>query len=385
MKAKPEKLRQQNDVTGFDRRNFLKAGATLGAAFIAAPALSHIQSNKMANTENRVPDQFKLTSHRTLGTGANKLEVSALGLGCMGMNHNRGINPDRRVMISLIRKAFDLGVTFFDTAEVYRFGPKINEELVGEALAPIRKDVVIATKFGYKIQDAKSVGLNSQPTHIREVVEQSLKRLKTDTIDLLYQHRLDPNVPIEDVAGTIKDLMKEGKVKHYGLCEVDAQIIRRAHAVQPITTIQSEYHLMWRKPEEDVFPTLEELGIGFVPYSPLSRGYLSGMLNSETKFYAPNDNRSELPRYTPEAMKMNMVIINALKDFGHVRGLTPAQVALGHMLAQKPWIVPIPGTTKLAHLQENLGAANLQFTRQDIEEIDAALAKITIYGERGSK
>ncbi|WP_375434955.1 aldo/keto reductase [uncultured Hymenobacter sp.] len=368
-----------------DRRHFLKVGATLGAALLAAPAFGAALPGQLATPGAECFGPAASLQRRTLGTGKNRLDVSALGLGCMGMNHNRGINPARQVMVALIRQAFEQGVTFFDTAEVYRFGPKINEELVGEAVAPMRKNVVVATKFGHEIQDAKAVGLNSQPKHIREVVEQSLKRLKTDTIDLLYQHRLDPKVPIEDVAGTVKDLIKEGKVKHYGLCEVDAATIRRAHAVHPLTAIQSEYHLLWRQPEVDVFPTLQELGIGFVAYSPLSRGYLSGAMNGETTFYAANDNRSELPRYTPEAMRRNMAFVKVLIDFGHLRGLTPAQVALGHMLAQKPWIVPIPGTTKLAHLQENLGALDLPFTPQDLQQLDAALAKITIYGERGSK
>ncbi|MBB5621912.1 aryl-alcohol dehydrogenase-like predicted oxidoreductase [Pedobacter cryoconitis] len=378
------KNNQNQDESTNDRRNFLKTSATLGAALVAAPILSQAEITDMKNTSDDAREKSDLVKKRTLGSGSHALEVSALGLGCMGMNHNRGLNPDRKTMIALIRKAHEQGVTFFDTAEVYRFGDKINEELVGEALQPIRNEVVIASKYGFKIENAKSVGKDSRPEHIRQVAEQSLKRLRTDRIDLFYQHRLDPNVPIEDVAGTLKDLIKEGKVKHYGLCEVDASTIRRAHAVHPLTAIQSEYHLMWRQPEKDVFPTLEELGIGFVPYSPLSRGYLSGVLNDTTKFYAPNDNRSTLPRYTPEAMRKNMVVIDALNSFGHERGLTPAQVALGHMLALKSYIVPIPGTTKMAHFQENMGAAKLNFTINDLKIIDDALSKVTIFGERGS-
>lgn len=367
-----------------NRRNFLKTGITLSAAFAAAPALTFARNSTMENSSSNKNQLPAITKYRTLGTGKQALKVSALGLGCMGMNHNRGLNPDRQTMIKLIRQAYDQGVTFFDTAEVYRFGDKINEKLVGEALQPMRNDVVIASKYGFKIENAKSVGKDSRPEHIRWVAEQSLRRLRTDHIDLFYQHRLDPNVPIEDVAGTLKDLIKEGKVKHYGLCEVDAATIRRAHAVHPLTAIQSEYHLMWRQPEKDVFPTLEELGIGFVPYSPLSRGYLSGVLNDTTKFFAENDNRSTLPRYTPEAMKKNMVIIDALNAFGHPRGLTPAQVALARLMAEKPWIVSIPGTTKSAHLFENLAAADLQFTAEEWKGLDESLAKLTIFGDRGT-
>lgn len=368
-----------------DRRNFLKAGATLGAALITAPALSYASNNTMENTSNGTNSLSKgITKTRTLGSGKHGLTVSALGLGCMGMNHNRGLNPDRNTMIKLIRNAYEQGVTFFDTAEVYRFGDKINEELVGEALQPMRNKVVIATKYGFKIENAKSVGKDSRPENIRKVAEQSLKRLRTDRIDLFYQHRVDPNVPVEDVAGTLKDLIQEGKVKHYGLCEVDAATIRKAHAVHPLTAVQSEYHLMWRQPEKDVFPTLEELGIGFVPYSPLSRGYLSGLLNDTTKFYEPNDNRATLLRYTAEAMKKNMVIVDALNAFGHPRGLTPAQVALARLMAEKPWIVAIPGTTKPAHLIENLMVADLSFTAEEWKGLDDDLSRITIFGDRGS-
>jgi len=360
-----------------NRRSFLKAGAMLGASLITTPAFSASKESEIATN---ISTQSRLTKHRTLGSGKYSLEVSALGLGCMGMSYHRGRVPDRKVAIALIRKAVELGVTLFDTAEVY--GPFVNEELVGEALAPLRKEVFISTKFGFNIQDGKMAGLNGRPAHIRQVAEQSLKRLKIEYIDLLYQHRIDPNVPIEDVAGTVKDLIKEGKVRRFGLSEVGPETIRRAHAVQPLTVVQSEYSLMWRNPEERVFPVLEELGIGFIPYSPLCRGYLSGTLNEQTKFYAANDNRAGLPRYTPEAMKLNRPIVDALNDFGHPRGLTSAQVALAWLLAQKNWIVPIPGTTKLAHLQENLLSLDSQFAPEELRDLGNAIAKIKIHGDR---
>ncbi len=312
--------------------------------------------------------------------GKSGLEVSALGLGCMGMNYHRGPAPDRKAMITLIRKAVELGVTFFDTAEVY--GPYTNEELVGEALSPLRKDVIISTKFGFDIQNGKSVGLNSSPGNIRRATEESLKRLRIETIDLFYNHRADPRVPIEDVAGTVKELIREGKVKHFGLCEVSVETIRRAHAVLPLTAVQSEYSLMWKEQEKGVLSVCEELGIGFVPYSPTGRGYLTGTLNEQTKFYAANDNRAELPRFTQEAMKANMVIVDAINEFGRPRGLTSAQVSLIWLLAQKPWIVPIPGTTKLEHLKENLAAADLQFTAEDLHDLDFAVSKIKLQGDR---
>lgn len=370
----------QSNSRQSDRRSFLKAGATLGAALIATPALSTTREAEIATTGLNVSTPSKITKQRTLGSGKYSMEVSALGLGCMGMSYHRGRVPDRKVAIALIRKAVEMGVTLFDTAEVY--GPFVNEELVGEALTPLRKDVLISTKFGFNIQDGKMAGPNSRPEHIRQVAEQSLKRLKTDYIDLLYQHRVDPNVPIEDVAGTVKDLIKEGKVRRFGLSEAGAETIRRAHAVQPLTAVQSEYSLMWRNPEERVLPVLEELGIGFVPYSPLCRGYLTGTLNEQTKFYAANDNRAGLPRFTPEAMKLNRPVIDALNDFGHPRGLTSAQVALAWLLAQKPWVVPIPGTTKLAHLQENLLSLDLQIAPEEFRDLGNAIAKIKIHGDR---
>jgi len=310
------------------------------------------------------------------------LEVSALGLGCMGMTHAYGQAPDRQAMIALLRTAVERGVSFFDTAEVY--GPFNNEELVGEALAPLRGQVVIATKFGFAPDPnggARWSGLDSRPEHIREVTEASLKRLKTDTIDLLYQHRVDPNVPIEDVAGTVGQLIKEGKVKHFGLSEAGADTIRRAHAVQPVTALQSEYSLWTREPEQEILPLLEELGIGFVPFSPLGRGFLTGKMDETTRFDS-NDFRNSLPRFTAEARKANQALVDLLGQVAQQKGATPAQVALAWLLAQKPWIVPIPGTTKLHRLDENLGAAALQLTPEDLAGIDRAAAKITVQGAR---
>jgi aryl-alcohol dehydrogenase-like predicted oxidoreductase len=365
------------DSTLSGRRNFLKAGATLGGAFIGAPALNKALAGQSSNSK---PDQTSITKFRTLGTGKHSLKVSALGLGCMGMSYHRGKIPDKKVSIALIRKAVELGVTLFDTAEVY--GPYVNEELVGEALAPFKKDIFITTKFGFNIQDGKMAGLNGRPEQIRKVAEQSLKRLKIETIDLFYQHRQDPQVPIEDVAGAVKDLIREGKVRNFGLSEVNVQTIRRAHAVQQLTAIQSEYSLMWKLPENEVLSACEELGIGFVPYSPLCRGYLTGLLNEQTKFYAANDNRAGLPRFTPEAMKANRPLVEVLIDFGHQQGLTPAQVALAWLLAKKPWIVPIPGTTKQAHLNENLATADLCFSADEMNELESAISKIKIHGDR---
>jgi aryl-alcohol dehydrogenase-like predicted oxidoreductase len=312
--------------------------------------------------------------------GKSGLEVSALGLGCMGMSYHRGPAPDRDAMIALMRQAVELGVTFFDTAEVY--GPFINEELLGEALFPFRKDVAIATKFGFNFENGKSSGLNSRPERIRQVAEESLYRLRSESIDLFYQHRADPDLPIEEVAGTVKDLIRQGKVKHFGLCEVSAETIRRAHAVQPVTAVQSEYSLMWREPETEIFSTLEELGIGFVPYSPLGRGFLSGALNENTKFDNSNDNRATLPRFTAEAMKANQVLVDLLNRFGKRKGATTSQIALAWVLAQKPWIVPIPGTTKLARLEENLKSADLEFTTEELRDLDRAVSKIKLHGDR---
>jgi len=323
-----------------------------------------------------------LTKQRTLGSGKSSLDVSALGLGCMGMSYHRGPAPNRNEMLALLRRAVELGVTFFDTAEVY--GPFANEELVGEALSPFRGKVVIGTKFGHRIVngEVQAGSMNSRPEHIREVAEQSLKRLRIESIDLFYQHRFDPNVPIEDVAGTVKDLIREGKVRHFGLCEVGVQTIRRAHAVQPLTAVQSEYSLMWRNPEKEVFPVLEELGIGFVPYSPLGRGYLTGVLNEHTQFDSSNDNRATLPRFKAEAMKANRPLVDLLNKFGQSKGATSAQVALAWLLAQRRWIVPIPGTTKLEHLEEYLRSDRLQLTRDELGHLDDLVSGIRLQGDR---
>jgi aryl-alcohol dehydrogenase-like predicted oxidoreductase len=315
---------------------------------------------------------------RTLGKSG--LEVSALGLGCMGMSHGYGPAADKTEMIALIRSAVERGITFFDTAEAY--GPFANEELVGEALAPVRNQVVIATKFGFKFgPKGEQTGVDSRPEHVRQVAEASLKRLKTDVIDLFYQHRVDPDVPIEDVAGAVKDLIGEGKVRHFGMSEAGVQTIRRAHAVQPVTALQSEYSLWWRRPEEDVIPALQELGIGFVPFSPLGRGFLTGTIDEKTTFDS-HDFRNIVPRFTPEARKANQTLVELLKRLAERKKTTPAQLALAWLLAQKPWIVPIPGTTKPARLAENIGAAAVALTSEDLREIDRAASEITIQGAR---
>jgi len=312
--------------------------------------------------------------------GKSNFEVSAIGLGCMGMSFGYGPPADKQEMISLLRKAVELGVTFFDTAEAY--GPFTNEELVGEALASMRERVVIATKFGFKFgPKGEQIGLDSRPEHIKEVAEASLKRLRSDTIDLFYQHRVDPNVPIEDVAGAVKELIRSGKVKHFGLSEAGAQTIRRAHAVQPVTAVQSEYSLWWRDPEAEVLRTLEEFGIGFVPFSPLGRGFLTGKMNENTTFDS-TDFRNTLPRFTPEARKANQVLVDLLGKIAKRKKATPAQIALAWLLAQKPWIVPIPGTTKLKRLEENIGAAEIELTRDDLREIESAASKIKVQGAR---
>jgi aryl-alcohol dehydrogenase-like predicted oxidoreductase len=313
--------------------------------------------------------------------GKSNLEVSALGLGCMGMSFGFGPAMDKNDGITLIRAAVERGVTFFDTAEIY--GPFTNEELVGEALAPFRKQVSIATKFGFKIDPhtGKQAGLDSTPAHIKLVAEASLKRLKTDVIDLFYQHRVDPNVPMEDVAGAVKDLIRQGKVKHFGLSEAGVQTIRRAHAVQPVSALQSEYSLWWREPEAQVIPTLEELGIGFVPFSPLGKGFLTGKISEDTKF-DKNDFRNIVPRFTPENRKANQALVDLLAKFAQQKKATPAQVALAWLLAQKPWIVPIPGTTKLHRLEENLAAANLELSPGELRELENAASKIPAVGAR---
>ena len=311
--------------------------------------------------------------------GNSNLEVSAIGFGCMGMSFGYGPAGDKQQMISLLHRAVELGVTFFDTAEAY--GPYANEELVGEALTPFRKQVVIATKFGFRFVDGKQAGLDSRPEHIREVAEASLKRLKTDTIDLFYQHRVDPEVPIEDVAGAVKELIQAGKVRHFGLSEAGVQTIRRAHAVQPVAALQSEYSLWWREPEAEVIPTLEELGIGFVPFSPLGKGFLTGKIDENTQFDS-KDFRNVVPRFSPEARKANHALVDVLGVIAARKKVTPAQLALAWLIAKKPWIVPIPGTTKRHRLEENVGAATVELTPDDLREIDAAASKIQVQGAR---
>jgi len=313
--------------------------------------------------------------------GKSGLEVSAIGLGCMGMSFGYGPPKDKHEMISLLREAVERGVTFFDTAEVY--GPFTNEELVGEGLAPFRQQVVIATKFGFKLdpKSGRSLGEDSRPEHIKEVAEASLKRLRTDVIDLFYQHRVDPEVPIEDVAGAVKELIEQGKVKHFGLSEAGVQTIRRAHAVQPVTALQNEYSLWWRRPEEEALPVLEELGIGFVPFSPLGRGFLTGKMNENTTFDS-SDFRNTLPRFTAEARKANRALVDLLGEIAKRKNATPAQIALAWLLGQKPWIVPIPGTTKLQRLEENVGAVEIELTKDDLREIESAASQIEVQGAR---
>ena len=371
------------------RRGFLSAGATVGALMCASPtvaaAAGTVSAGQTSAPGTRSTGEMSLpvlTRRRTLGTGQNAMEVSALGFGVMGMNYNRGPHPDRAELIALLHQAAERGVTLFDTAQVY--GPLINEELAGEGLYPYRDRVSVTTKFGHRIVDGKYFEgeLDSSPANIRRVAEESLQRLRVEAIDLFYQHRLDPAVPIEDVAGTVRDLIREGKVKRFGLCEVSAQTIRRAHDVQPVTAVQSEYHLMWREQEKEVFPVLQELGIGFVPYSPLNRGFLGGGITEYTRFDSGNDNRNTLPRFAPEAIRANLAIVEVLNAFGRTRGMTSAQVALAWMMAKQPWIVPIPGTTKLAHLDENIRTADLTLTPAEIQELETNVSRIRIVGDR---
>jgi aryl-alcohol dehydrogenase-like predicted oxidoreductase len=378
--------RQMNDPQpSSHRRRFLKASAALGAVACAAPVVACAGEQPQTPgppSEAPAMDLPVISQRRTLGAGDFGMEVSALGFGVMGLNYNRGTHPDRPALIAMLRQAADRGVTLFDTAEVY--GPLINEELAGEALYPFRDTVNVTTKFGHSIVDGKyqEGRLNSRPDNIRRVADASLGRLRVDAIELFYQHRLDPDVPIEDVAGTVKDLIQEGKVKRFGLCEVSADTIRRGHAVQPVTAVQSEYHLMERGQEGQVFPVLEELGIGFVPYSPLNRGFLGGAINEYTRFDSGNDNRNTLPRFTPEAIRSNLALVEVLNAFGRTRGATSAQVALAWLSAKRPWIVPIPGTTKVAHLDENLRAAELTLTPDEMGELESAVARIQIVGDR---
>jgi aryl-alcohol dehydrogenase-like predicted oxidoreductase len=358
------------------RRDFIKMSTLISGALMSS-AFTNAQTDEKDQT-TRI---MKNTSARILGSGKHQIQVSPLGLGCMGMSFNRSFIPDRKYMVEVIRKAYDLGVTFFDTAEVY--GPFTNEILVGEAIKPFRKNITLCSKFGFDIQDNKMTGkLNSNPKHIREVVEASLKRLNTDVIDLLYQHRVDPNVPVEDVAGTVKELIKEGKVKHFGMSEANAEQIRKAHAIQPLTALQSEYSLLTREPESTVLPVCEELGIGFVPYSPLSRGYLTGFINERTKYNPSNDNRATLPRYRPDAVIANWAMVDILTEFGNQRGYTAGQVALAWLMEQKPWIVPIPGTTKTAHLHENLWSVNIKFNNDELQKLNDDFSKVKVVGSR---
>lgn len=364
-----------NKMENQARRDFIKTGTLVSGALLSSAFISTKKNMDLNNTG------MKLSEKRRLGSGKNSIDVSPVGLGCMGMSFHRSFIPERKSMIELIRKSYELGVTFFDTAEVY--GPFVNETLVGEAIKPFRKNITLCSKFGFDIQDNKMTGkFNSNPKHIKEVVEASLKRLNTDVIDLLYQHRVDPNVPVEEVAGTVKDLIQEGKVKHFGMSEATGEQIRRAHKIQPLTALQSEYSLLTREPESTVFSVCEELGIGFVPYSPLSRGYLTGYINERTKYNPANDNRPTLPRYQPEAVIANWKFIDILTEFGNQRGYTAGQVALAWLMAQKPWIVPIPGTTKMAHMYENFAASTIEFSSEELGKLTADLAKVSVVGAR---
>ena len=370
-----------------NRRDFLKNAALFGAATCVSTALVSSCTEQKTTSSNRSQNENTMPvirERRTLGKDSAAMEVSALGFGVMGMNYHRGAHPDEKAMIKLAHEVVERGVTLFDTAETY--GPFVNEELAGKALAEFKGKIAVTTKFGFNYAGNKKNEMpaqsNSKPERIREMVEASLKRLNIDVIELLYQHRFDPHVPIEDVAGTVKDLIAEGKVKHFGLCEVGAETIRKAHAIQPVTAIQSEYHLMWREVEKEVLPLCEELGIGFVPYSPLNRGFLTGAINEYTSFGSGNDNRNILPRFTPEAIRANLRIVEELNKFGRTRGITIAQVALGWLLQKAPFIVPIPGTTKLSHLEENLRTLDFTFSAQVWSELETAVEKITIVGDR---
>ena len=386
MSNKPEFQNDANSNSS-NRRDFLRSAALLGVAACAPTVLvqscteKKTTSSKESQKENIMP---VITKHRTLGKDGAAMEISALGFGVMGMNYHRGPHPDEKAMIKLAHQVVERGITLFDTAETY--GPFFNEELAGKALSGFKDKIAITTKFGFDYAGNKINKMpaqpNSKPERIREMVEASLKRLKIDVIELLYQHRLDPNIPIEDVAGTVKDLIAEGKVKHFGLCEVGADTIRKAHAIQPLSAIQSEYHLMWREVEKEVLPICEELGIGFVPYSPLNRGFLTGAINEYTSFNSGNDNRNILPRFTPEAIRSNLKIVEELNKFGHTRGITAAQVALGWLLQKAPYIVPIPGTTKLSHLEENIRTLDFTFSQQEWTELETAVSNIIIVGDR---
>lgn len=371
----------QKESKIMNRRTFLKNSALLSAAILAGPSVL-AEAAPASKAKPAKEGHMVIKKQRTLGSGRYALTVSALGLGCMGMNYNRSVSPDRKECIKVIREAVERGVTLFDTAIIY--GPLTNEELVGEALTPYKGKVAVTTKFGHEVINGKATGRqDSRPETIRRYCEESLKRLRVDCLEMFYQHRLDRNVPIEEVAGTIGDLIKEGKVKRWGVCEVSADIIRRAHKVQPLTAVQSEYHLMFRDVETNgVLDTCRELGIGFVPYSPMNRGFLGGDINEYTRFDPNNDNRQTLPRFSPENTRLNLRIVNELQEFGRSRGMTAAQVALAWLLAKAPFIVPIPGTTKLAHLEENLRAADMQLSEEDVRKLENAVAKFPVVGDR---
>lgn len=382
-----KRFQQEKNGSSSNRRNFLKSVGLVSVTALVPAVLVKAgtsQQNTISNETNKNDKMSTNLPHRTLGKGSAAMQVSALGFGVMGMNYHRGTHPDKKAMIQLGHQAVEKGITLFDTAETY--GPFTNEELAGEIFSSFKNKIAVTTKFGFNYAGNKintmPAGPNSRPERIREMVEASLKRLKVDVIELLYQHRLDPNVPIEEVAGTVKDLIAEGKVKHFGLCEVGAETIRRAHAVQPLTAIQSEYHLMWREVEKEVLPVCAELGIGFVPYSPINRGFLTGAINEYTRFDSGNDNRNILPRFTPEAIRANLRIVEELNKFGRTRGMTIAQLALGWLLQKAPYIVPIPGTTKLSHLEENLRTLDFVLTPQEWLELETAVAKIPIVGDR---
>lgn len=379
---------QANDLQGtsseFNRRNFLRMGSMIGAAALAGPLYDKVHANNPQKVDAITGSTSKsnpiISERRTLGSGNVSMEVSALGFGVMGMNYHRGAHPDKKACIRLLHEAVDRGVTLFDTAETY--GPFVNEELAGEALSQYKDKIYVTTKFGFNHVDGKAQGLNNRPEYIKQVVEGSLRRMKTDCIELYYCHRYDRNVPIEDVAGAVKDLIQQGKVKRFGLSEVNVETLRRAHAVQPVTALQSEYSLMWTSPIETVVPVCEELGIGFVPYSPIGRGFLGGSLNEYTKFDPANDNRAGLPRFTPEAIRENTKLVEVLREFGQTRGMTTAQVALSWLLSKKPFIVPIPGTTKLAHLEENIRVPQMLFSADEMRELESKVSQITIMGDR---
>lgn len=380
----PQQKAEQEAKNTLNRRNFLKIGVTMSAALVAAPVITNTTTveSLAGNNDTATPNNNHsiISERRTPGSGKFSMEVSAIGLGVMGMDYHRGVHPSRKANIRLLHEAVDRGVTFFDTAETY--GPFVNEELAGEVLSQYKDKIYVTTKFGFNHIDGRAQGLNNRPEYIKQVVEGSLKRLRTDCIELYYCHRYDRNIPIEDVAGAVKGLIQQGKVKRFGLSEVSAETLRRAHAIQPVTALQSEFSLMWMSPEHDILPVCEELGIGFVPYSPVGRGFLSGSLNEYTRFDPTNDNRSGLPRFQPEAIRSNTRLVEVLRVFGQTRGMTTAQVALAWLLTKKKWIVPIPGTTKLAHLEENIRTPQMLLTADDMKLLENEVSKITIVGDR---